>query len=310
MTHAVGIRTYQVFASKKGSSEISDPNDSEMKKSVSAFLKDFVSSKSENVKKPELEKTWKIIEKENGNAGNSRGQIKYGRYGYGADLEDIETGQSSYKRKRTDSEIIYLYYRFWTPDKEKFSLFAFSSFSGKSCINIIFDDMRKEFEEINQNHSLKINRLIPANSVTDLYGSYPVKSIRFASRKSFKDDSDKLLRDLFPEISKLSLSLHAKRNQSFGKLQDIIDRFSGSGGSGTFIYNGESFDEAVATVKIGNDLRSVGVFGVNNDVGLIDITDHIVKDDEGLPTYESLNLESGKILEEMYKMIRGMGKEK
>jgi len=91
--------------------------------------------------------------------GNSVGTVAYGRYGYAATLKNISTGEQTYRRSRDESEELNLYYRFWLPDGEKFALAAFESFSGKSCISLIFDALKQFFESQNSGYGLRIRRL-------------------------------------------------------------------------------------------------------------------------------------------------------
>jgi len=70
-------------------------------------------------------------------------------------------------------------------------------------------------------------------------------------------------------------------------------------------YGGISFSEAVAEVQVGNKKRKVGVFGLNSDAGVIDVTDDIVRGDDGHPTFKSLVKETNAILEDMYETMRG-----
>ena len=145
MTHSVGVRAYQIFVTQKGSSKFADPKDANLKETMPDFITRFVAEKATIKNISALEKNWKMTERSSDGAGNSRGLISYGRYGYAAPIQDSKTGKLKYNKKRGDSEIIDLYYRFWIPDKEKFAIAALSSFSGRSCITLIFDEITQAF---------------------------------------------------------------------------------------------------------------------------------------------------------------------
>jgi hypothetical protein len=70
-------------------------------------------------------------------------------------------------------------------------------------------------------------------------------------------------------------------------------------------YDGIDFPEAVAEVRVGNKTRRVGVFGLSGDAGVIDITEDIKRGPDGHPTFNSLTNETGDILEDMYKALKG-----
>jgi hypothetical protein len=304
VTHAVGIRTYQIFITKKGSRDFVALDDSDLTEKFAAFLKRFVSTNKKTKDVAAAEKSWKLVEKKGDGKGNSRGIISYGRYGYAASLMDTKSGIENYKRKVTDSEMYDLYYRFWLPDKELFATAAFSSFSGKSCITLILDAMKEEFEKKNSDFLLKFHRLMPTGASEKIYAGKAVKNLRLVTRTPRSDLADQLFRGKSQKIQRMTMTIHSGRNGSLGSLGDLVAGLP-SDSSGVIQYDGINFDEAVAIVKIGNELRPVGVFGAHADVGVVDVTDQVVKDADGLPTYQSLDKEASKILAAVYETLNG-----
>ena len=304
MTHAVGVRTYQIYVTKKGSKDFLALNDTELFEKFPAFLKRFISDNKKTRDVSQAEKSWRLTEKKSESDGNSRGIISYGRYGYAASLMDTKTGNENYKRKVTDSEMYDLYYRVWIPDRERFAVAAFSSFSGKSCITLILDAMKAEFEKKNPDFLLKFYRLMPSGAAAKIYAGKDVKNLRLVTRKPPSDLADQLFRGKSQKVQRMTVTIHSGRNSYLGNFTDLVNSLP-SDSSGVIQYDGIDFDEAVAMVKIGDEIRPVGVFGAHNDVGVVDITDEVVKDVDGLPTYESLDKEASKILKAVYETLNG-----
>jgi hypothetical protein len=219
VTHAVGIRTYQIFVTRKQSRDFVPLDDAGLKQSLGEFLEQFIVDRSVSTDHQEHEKSWGISEKKKGKCGNSRGLISYGRYGYAASLRDSKTGVENYKRKRSDAETLNLFYQFWLPDDEKFALAAFSSFSGRSCISLIFDQMKSAFETDNPDFLLKFHRLMPSGASAKLYAGKPVKSLTLVTRRPPNDLADTLFRGRSQKVGQMTLKISSSRNGSLGAVE-------------------------------------------------------------------------------------------
>jgi hypothetical protein len=304
VTHAVGVRTYQIFVTKKGSRDFISLDEASLVEKFPAFLERFVLENKVTKDVASMEKSWRLVEKKSDGKGNSRGVISYGRYGYAASLVDGKTGTENYKRQVSDSEMFDLYYRFWLPDQELFATAAFSSFSGKSCITLVLDAMKKSFEAKNPDFLLKVRKLMPSGASAKIYAGKDVKNLRLVTRKPPSDLADQLFQGKSQKVQRMTVTIHSGRNSRIGSFSDLIAGLP-SDASGVIQYDGIEFDEAVAMVKIGDELRPVGVFGAHADVGVVDITEQVVKDSDGLPTYQSLDKEASKILISVYEALNG-----
>jgi len=102
----------------------------------------------------------------------------------------------------------------------------------------------------------------------------------------------------------IELHISAKKNRSLGSLSNLLNSVK-SKAENVILHEGITFPEAVAEIRVGDRTRRVGVFGVNNDTGLIDLTDAIIRGDNGHPTFESIKRESELILSDFYKTLAG-----
>jgi len=307
LTHAVGLRTYQIFISRERELGFVDPRDPELTIPLPDLLVNFVQQHSSSNNLDELEKTW-AINQVNGDAnGNTVGTINYGRYGYAATLKDIGTGQVTYRRGRNESEELHLYYRVWLPDQEKFALAAFESFSGKSCITLFVDALKSYFANKNPGFSLRVRRLMPASATASVYAGKPVKNLTLVSRKPPNDIADQLFAGKAQTTKRMSVTVHSARNGALGTFSDLLAGLP-QDSSGVIMYEGVEFDQAIAHVRIGRELKPVGVFGANSDVGVIDITESVSKDADGLPVFSDVDREAIKVMESIYGTLHGQTK--
>lgn len=304
LTHAVGIRTYQIFVTRKGKTDFVDPDEKSLTKKLADFLTDFIVQNSAGVHIQAEEKSWSIEQTSSQGRGESRGQISYGRYGYAASLRDVNTGKENYRRKRTDSEVLNLYYRFWLPPDERFIIAAFESFSGKSCISLVFEHMKEAFEALNNGFLLKMRRLMPAGATAHMYAGKPVKNLKLTTRSPSNDLADRLFRGKSQKTKRMTVEIFAGRNSILGNFSDLVEGLPADA-SGILQYDGVEFEKAVATVMIGGKPQTVGVFGANSETGVIDVTENVLKDADGIPTYESVDREATLIMGAIYETLNG-----
>ena len=287
MTHAVGLRTYQLFIVKGRGGNYVHPEDEGLSVSLPTLLTQFTTKFAKANTVDVQEKTWGMNEVSCDRPGNSVGTVAYGRYGYAATLKNISTGEQTYRRSRDESEELNLYYRFWLPDGEKFALAAFESFSGKSCISLIFDALKQFFESQNSGYGLRIRRLMPTGASERIYAGRPVKNLTLVSRKPPSDLADQLFAGKAKSTRRISITMHSARNGILGTFEDLMSGLPHDG-SGVIIHDGIEFDQATAHVRIGDEIKPIGVFGASSEVGVIDITESVTKDDDGLPIFNSI----------------------
>lgn len=306
MTHSVGLRQYKIIIQEKNSKAFIDPSSSTLQMNFPNFLTDFIAQNAIQQNEKEVERSWKFKEILADLPGCSRGWISYGVYGFASRLEDGKTGELNYQRKRDDNEVIDLYYRYWLPEFENFVLVSFQSFSGRSCITLVLSAMQTLFEKQNPHHRLIYSKLLPSDATGKIYEGKPVKNLRLVSRNPKTDLAARFFGNEEQKTSRMSVTVNAGRGRSFGILSEMLQNLPPDSNS-VITHNGIEFDEAIAGVKIGNKIRPIGVFGAHSDVGVVDVTEEIVKgDDDGHPTYESINKAADDILNGLYESLHGI----
>lgn len=169
---------------------------------------------------------------------------------------------------------------------------------------MIFESFKHEFEKVNDGFLLKIHKLMPSGASAKIYAGKPVKNLTVTTRKPPNDLADKLFRGKSQKTRKMNITIFAGRNNMLGDFTDLINGLP-QDESGVISYDGIEFEKAVAMVKVGDQIRPVGVFGANSDVGVIDITEEVIKNDDGVPTFESVNKEASRIMGAIYDTMHG-----
>ena len=257
MTHSVGLRTYQVFITQKRDNTFIPLGDSSLRTDFASLLKEFVTTNSSTKNLSEIEKSWKFNPCGKHDALNFEGTISYGRYGFAASLVDVKTGKESYRRKRTDSEVLKLYFRLWVPEGERFAIAAFESFSGRSCITLVFDALKQLFDEKNPGYTLRIRKLMPAGASAKIYAGKQIKNVSLTTRKPPNDLADRLFSGKAQKTKRMTVKIYAGRNDRLGEFSDLVNALPADS-SGVLVYDGIEFDKAVADVKVGKEIKTVG----------------------------------------------------
>lgn len=303
MPASIGIRVYQLTAHKKNSRGSKPVDPKELASDVPAFLADFITSNAAAIQSSELERSWYFQEMESDQSG-SRGYVHYGTFGFESNFVNSATKKTNYRRKVDDVEEIPLFYETWCPPKSRFGLAAFQSFQGRSCISLVFHHMGEAFEKANPTFILRFKKLLPNDVAGSLYTTAPVKKLRLIKRNASGDDASRYFPGVTPEAVDFEVSVSAKRRRTLGDLGSVTKGLH-QNAAGVVIHDGIAFNEAVAEISVGGRVRRVGVFGSDNDAGVIDLTEAITRGADGHPTFASIKAESDVILKDFYNVLAG-----
>lgn len=301
MPAAIGMRGYCIKLRRRGDASplpISSPG---LQLPVAEFFRNFFAEHKAATTNEQKERMWFFEEKQRGNLGDSQGYIRYGTFGFEAHIVDSKTKRLNYLRKTTDVDQIPLFYDLWFPQGANFGLMAFQSFQGRSCKELVYSKMREDFESKNPGFSLGFSKLMPARNARSPFGDAPVKRIVFKRRKISADDADNYLPK--NEVFDLEVSIKAQGRGILGKLSFFLERMKAKD-SGLLVYEGKTYEEALAEVRIGNKIRRVGLTDSEGDFGIIDLTESVKFGRDGHPDFLSISGEVRDILKGFYEILR------
>lgn len=297
MANAIGLRCYLLTVHKeRDTSTLSFEDDFEFELSPAPFLKNFVEANSDAIRDNDRERSWYFEPLSFGPTnGSSKGYIHYGTFGFESNLVDSKTKKSEFRRKVDHVEEIPLFYEIWRPNGADYAFAAFQSFAGRSCVTLVSEKVEEAFRIANPGYVLKFKKLVPNDGSGSVYAEAPVKQLRFIRRNASSDLADRYIGESSKPID-MELLLRARRKQSLGLFGTISRNLKRSDGAGVISYDGIEFSEAIANIRVGGKYRPVGVFGVNSDTGVIDITSDIKRGLNGHPIFGTVEEQVKNIL--------------
>lgn len=212
------------------------------------------------------------------------GMIRYGTFGYGTDVEDVTTGLIAHTRTTKQADTIPLYYRLWWPDGYSYGLFAFQSYSGKSCASSILSEIRSFYSDRFADWKLEAKKIVH-DEVAE-YKDKPVKKITLVKPRTSATNVISALRPTNPRAEvDITLEVNVRGKGTFGKLGDLKDKLGGK-----MSIDGTDYSRAFATFSVNGKPKKVGVIGVSSNTGVIDVTDDVKFDPTtNMPTPSSIS---------------------
>lgn len=215
---------------------------------------------------------------------SQHGIIRYGTFGYGTDVEHVDTGIVSHTRTLDEADTIPLYHRFWWPDGYSYGLWAFQSFSGRSCATTILSEFRSVYRESFPDWRAEAKKIVH-DEIAE-FQKKRVKKITLVKPKASGGTVAQALQpsSLHTEVD-ISLEVKARGSGAFGKLGDLKEKLSGKIKIGDIDYT-----RAYATVTVNGKDKKIGVIGVSSTTGVIDVTSEVDFDNTTMmPTLKSIS---------------------
>lgn len=196
------------------------------------------------------------------------GLLRYGSYGYEAEVEDVATGDVNYTRSPTEAETIPIYYRIWVDAGLTYALLGIQSYGGRSCVDLFNNELRRFYNGLHADYHLTVKKLIPND--LRLYANKVVKKISLIKRNEPTASLRPNLRpDQCDEVD-LELTINPKKQGRFGRLSDLEDRIGGNITIDEIDYEG-----AFATIQVGKRSKRVGILGLSSSAGVIDVSGEV-----------------------------------
>lgn len=306
MPAAIGLRFYRLFARRLRDRDKTDAPASSLSVPISSFLTQFVADHSaeDAVADAEKERSYYMEPKDSYGIGSVRGLVRYGTFGFESRIKKHKSKTVAYERKSSDVEEIPLFFDFWSPPGEDFSIASLQSFGGRSCVHLVMFDMQRRFETLNPGFRLHVHKLMGNDSPQTLFADAPVKKITFTKHNAQSDRFSSYRTGKSPRPVDMEVSYKARRGGVLGSLQDMGSTFIAED-TGLFSFEGMEFDEATAEVMIGKRRRPVGLIGPSSDTGTIDVSESITYGPDGHPIYDSIRQQSQLISQDFFKRLKG-----
>lgn len=229
------------------------------------------------------------------------GTIKAGKYGYAAELENIETGEKSY-RSVDDCEYLPFYFMIHYKDDQDECILMLQRFGIFGVKSFFLKDLQEYIRSINDELALEINPIVPQSQLHQILGGAirKIKYIKFSLPDDIADDIH--LSDHNEESAQLEMIVKLKNNNV---CPDWIRRIlNGQADYASFIeIKGIEFDKIKLEVKIGKKSKTIDLSDLAKVRASFDITEDVELNDEGHPTLISMRLQALNLLPELREAI-------
>lgn len=221
------------------------------------------------------------------------GFISYSSRGLASQFEHALTGEQIFERNREDWESIPIYFALYCPDGSNAAYVAVQSFGNRSCVSLFCTGILDFFRDRWVERNITFEKVLALDQ--NVMANRAVKNIRLVQR--FAEPGM-----LQPQVGvadqplRVELSISPEGRGNFGRLIDVINRFEDQP-QHALLVGGMQFDQVDATIRIGDKYRRVGVVGMADRAGNVDISDDVERDEQTLyPLFLSIDALARELL--------------
>lgn len=218
------------------------------------------------------------------------GIIETGEYGYEAELYNIGKDKVTYRRQTDDAELLPFYFLFYLPKNVSKGIVILQRFQQFGMKEILKKDLEQIFKSGNPNYIISINPLVPEKLIEEFMKG-KVKKIRFI-RYGFPDDIadayDNFDNNENPGMTELVIK--AKRGHALpfiDKIKELIEKNQDP--KHLIEIHNFDYDDIKVEIDLNGNKRTIHLAELGNIRPYYDISDKIVKDKDGHPTFESID---------------------
>lgn len=233
------------------------------------------------------------------------GLFRAGDYGYEADLYDIEEQHISYNRKSTEAQLLPFYFLLSVPTSFDRAVLILERFQQYGVRSALWTHFRSFFQEHVPDVTLTLNPLVPAGLLEKLQSAQNVRSVRFIQFGVPSDIADALgSQGPIEEEGVLELVVKAQRGRELPVLSRVSEWLRGEAGLWHAIeLHGFDFDNVKVQLDVNGRQRTVDIGRGQAIRAQYDITNDVVRDESGHPTFESIDGAALALLEELHEQI-------
>ncbi len=262
---------------------------------VSAYISSLRVRISHDVKQRKLIRVTSVS-REKG-ARSIDGIIETGEYGYEADLYDVSAEKISYNKTVNEAEMIPFYFLFSLPAGVDEGILILQRFKNFGIRKVLLDDFERHFRSLNLDFVVDFSPLVPEAVVRGWVRDGKIRTVKLVSFKLSSDLAKAFDIKNHEEVySELVVRVKHKGSNAFSGL---ANRFLGRRGQQRLIELRETkydYDDLKLEVDLGNGHRTVNVTRGGNPRAIYDITDGVVVEKSGHPSFESIRQQALTLL--------------
>lgn len=243
------------------------------------------------------------------------GIIRTGDYGYESDINEVATHETSYRKRKSEAEMLPFYFRLVMPKFSNEAVIALQRFKNMGVKTVLENDWRHYLRDIPElrSYRLEINPLVPTEFLKVLAkDGLPVR-LRFVKFKPKKDIADRMT-DVNDETD-IQTEFHviAKKGKHLKLKEKVKEVITGQGklaelkrpaGEGD---NAPDFDTVKIEFKLGRSNVTLDLSDVHKVLPYYDIS-NVETGADGHPQWEAINQKATDLMK-MILMSLGVAEE-
>ena len=226
-----------------------------------------------------------------------RGVVNAGRYGYGAELFDVEEGSVTYNRTPVEAEMMPFYFLIDLPPHLSTGVMVLQRRGPFGIRTDLLQDFVAELRKQYPNARLEISPLIPPDLLDQYLGNGRFTKLKLIRRLTPRDIASNVLpSDGDDETERVEITYSSGRNRRLRIHEQIADVVRGRRRVNELVelreFRGESnFDYigAKAELVVGRARRTIDLFNPAKMRSLYEVTDQVDLDQDGHPVFESID---------------------
>ena len=229
------------------------------------------------------------------------GIIESGDYGTQEEIIDIETGESKYTKMPQDATLYPFYFMLYVEPNATDGYIILERIGNIGIMSVLEKAMRNFLaEEWNDNYTLRIEPfVVPEILNINFSKTTGAKKIvlKGVAANQFKSMS---MADTF-QGCKTDISFSAPRDKNIPGISDLINSLKKKKKDEPYKVNNIECHDVAFVLDMNGKQRTVSMVNVVNIGMNINITDSVMLDAPGYPTYKSLNSEAHMVLSYLTK---------
>jgi hypothetical protein len=231
------------------------------------------------------------------------GIVESGHYGVPSKIRDVETDLITYKKKRNDADVLPFYFLFYLPKDTNEGILILQRTGIYGVRTDIGSFLNKHFSSKYKNFLLEINTLVREEQIKQLLYKGIIKKLRCVKYSASRDRFDGLDEGHEEFPLDIEIVLSANRIPFLNKIKEFFD----SNCSVKNLIELRDFNFDYDTVKIDLEFKgspqTIDLNHLPKVRNYFDISDKIVRGDDGQPTFQSIHEVSSDYLQDIIETM-------
>lgn len=270
-------------------------------------MEDFLQHLKMNITNDTYKTYMKVIQTEV-DGRSIYGVIESGIYGISSNLRDVETDSITYKKKKSEADVLPFYFLAYIPEDTDEGILLFQR-TGKHGIRSKFGGfIDRYFSDRHKGFNIEINALIQEEIIKKILYSGTIKKLRCVKYQAPVDGFDGLDEGHEEVPYDMEIVLSGSRIPVMKKIKNFFE----SKTSVRSLIELRDFDFSYDTVKVevevDGSLRTFDLGRLNRARAYYDVSEQVVLDADDHPTFSSLHAITKsylkEIIQQMYPALR------